>query len=770
MNKTNSISWFLVALLFSVISVVLLMSDMVIHPGHTILQMGGDSGKNYFTFLYHSVYDKGIWFQGMNYPYGEHIIYADGQPLLSTLLNRFFRVSVSGALAIMNLLIGLSYVLAIVFTWKILQRFGVKPFVAILFACLINLCAPQVLRLKAHFALAYICPIPMLFYWTILYHGSRQLKYIMYIFILGLIVSFTHLYMGAMFMMWAAFYTLGCLIFLRSSFSRRFMQALPLLVTGVALFVIIKAAVALTDPLRDRPSFPLNDLEYVTRRKDIVTSSFSPFWQAFRHAKWYKVVADGAEGHTYLGIAAILAIVISLAAEIVNRLKKKTTYHSVISDEGFSPLWLFMGLCSLVLAMGIPFIWHMQWLLEYLSLFKQFRAMGRFSWMFYYVAVIYAAVVINSWYARNVAGGRRFAGYALLSCLMVIWAIEAGGYITDMHRYIKNGLPVADRFFEKVQWQPFLEEHHYRPADFQAIMLLPFFACGSEKLWVCIDPNLQLSIGMQASLQMHLPIVDIMMSRSSWSITERQVKTAGGPLTEKPMLHDLPSMKPFLLIQPYAAGLDDDQQYLLKASDFIGNFGEGHVYACYPARILANDKRVADSISALLPGIHTGDTCLAFKGEWYVNHYDTMRGAQPFFGMGAWLPLDREDTVFATIPIKPLYDNQPYEFSCWFLVSDKDYRSPYIHINQLDDRDSLTKWCDDAAVKFSVDNHGMWFRAAEYFTMKASCRAIRCTLLNKPMPTYLSMDEMQIRPVDATIISKSADGKVLVNNHLFRTR
>lgn len=765
MGQRNSLGWVAVAVIFSMACLILLMSDMATAPGHTILQMGGDSGKNYFTYLYHSVYDHGVWFHGMNYPYGEHIIYADGQPVLSCLLNHFHHISVSGALAIMNLLIAFSYVLAIVFTWLILRRFGIRPFVAILFACLINLCAPQVLRLKAHFALAYICPVPMFFYWTIRYHDTRHWKYVLYFFVLGTIASFMHLYLGAMFMMWSAFYAVGCAIFVKAPFARRIRQALPLLVAGAAMFIIIKVFVAVTDPVKDRPSFPHNDLEYVTRRKDIVTSTLSPFWQPFRHAKWYKLLSDGGEGYTYLGLAAIFAIAISFAREIAGRIKKKPVANSVISDERFPPIWLFMGLCSLVLAMGIPFIWYMEWLLEYLSLFKQFRAMGRFVWPFYYVAVIYAAVVINQWYMGRVAQGRLFAGYAILCGALAVWAIEASGYIKDTRDYIKNGLPVADKFFN-VQWQPFLAAHHYQPGDFQAILALPFFASGSEKLWVCFDPNEQFALSMQASLQMRLPIVDIMMSRSSWGITEKQVKIAGGPLTEKPTLRDLPSSKPFLLIQPIAASLDIDQQYLLQASDYIGDFNDGHVYACYPSRLMANDKRTADSIAALLPGIGIGDTCINCKGGWYVNHYDTMHGAPVFFGAGAWPPLDREDTVFATIPIRPAYDNQLYEFSCWFLVSDKDYRSPYIHINQIDDRDSLAKWCNDAAVKFSVDNHGMWFRAAQYFTMKANCRAIRCTLLNKPMPTYISMDELQIRPVDATIISKSADGKVMVNNHL----
>src|ERR1022692_4753739 len=145
-KSSQPLLWFLVAVLFAVGSTVLILSYMVTDPAHVINELGGDCGKNYFTFLYHSIYGKGVWFDGMNYPYGEHIIYADGQPALSTFLHLFQPLDPHYALATMNLAISLSYVVAILFTYKILTRFGVNPFIAILFACLINLLSPQVMR------------------------------------------------------------------------------------------------------------------------------------------------------------------------------------------------------------------------------------------------------------------------------------------------------------------------------------------------------------------------------------------------------------------------------------------------------------------------------------------------------------------------------------------------------------------------------------------------------------------------------------------------
>ena len=731
--------------------------------------MGGDCGKNYFTYLYHSIYDSGIWFQGMNYPYGEHIIYADGQPVLSCLLNHFKPMSVSTALAIMNLLLGLSYVLAIIFTWYILRRFGVAPFVAIVFACLINVSCPIVFRIKAHFALAYLCWIPMLFYLSILYHQSGRWKWLIWMLVMGLIASFMHLYVGAIIFVWSAFYAAGYLILIKKDFKQKIAHLAPFLTVSAVLFAAIKIVIALTDPLKDRPGFPLNELDNVTKRRDIFTSVYSPIWDLFHEKTWYNRVSDGGEGYTYLGIIAILAIAISIGLGLYRRISKRSLATPVVSENAFSPVWLFIGTGALLMAMGIPFIWNMRGLLSHLSIFRQFRAMGRFSWIFYYVFAIYAAVVISYWYQKLLVEHRRSLAYTILLLSFSVWSFEASGYIRHIRRYVEEGKPNSDRFFSSTEqnWPQYLSQHHYNPTDFQAIILLPLFVSGSEKLWVGGDPSIPFSIGIKASLQMHLPIVDVMMSRTSWSITKKQVKLAGGPYTDKAMFHDLTSTKPFLLILPNASEIDVDQRYLIGSSDYIGDFADAKVYVCHPERILATDLKIARNLSGLIPQLNTGDTILNTHGSCYINHFDEMGGANIYFGTGAWPAIKPTDSVFAHIPVKPEYPNQEYELSCWFLVGDEDYRSPYIHVDFMDSTGK--SWGSaDACVKWSVANDGMWFRASAYFRIPGTCSTISCKLYNEPSPTYISMDELVLRPTEAFVISKTKEGMIMVNNHKFK--
>jgi hypothetical protein len=771
MKKSSSVYWFIVALFAAVAATLLLLSHMLTDPGKVIIQLGGDCGKNYYTFLFHSLYGNGSWFQGMNYPYGEHIIYSDGQPILSVLLSHFKGISMQQALACMNLAIALSYITGIVFTYLILLRFGVKNVLAILFACLIIVYSPQVLRIRAHFGMAYACLLPILFYCNIRYHAKAQYKWLVIVLITGLIMSFLHLYMGALVFIWVAFYTLGYLLFIKRPLKERINHIAPVLIMAVILFVVIKLVVLLTDPIKDRPSFPLNNLDNITHIKDIISSPYSPFWTYLRDKKGIHLQPEGTEGYTYPGLTVFFAVFLSFALGLYHLIIKKDNKRLLVGEGSFSVIWLFIAFGALLLAMGAPFIWHMKWALNYLSVFKQFRAMARFSWIFYYIITIYGAIAIHQAFTSLVARRKLVLAYALAIGSIGIWAYEASSMIRFTRDYIANGLNVCNEFYYKNEqnWPSFLAEHKYKGSDFQGIILFPFFMSGSEKLWVGNDPSWPLSIGMRPALMFNLPIVDVMMSRTSWSLTEKQVKLVGGPYADRPMLRDLKSNKPFLLIQYDGEYLTPDHEYLLKSSDSIGHQYNAFIYAFYPERMRAHDKRVKDSILALAATVKAADTIINEQSPCYIAHFDTAKATDRFFGTGACTEYKQEEVVIATIPLGKLTDNEPYEFSCWFLLDDKDYRSPHYTLESLDSAGNVIDY-RDALTKQSLDNKGMWFRSSVFFVAKINCTAVRCILHNSPMPTYKIMDELQLRHVDATIITKDTEGRIMVNNHLVKDK
>ena len=767
-NKTQRYLWLLIAVIFAVCLTVFTLSRIVTEPWHILPDIGGDGAKNNFTYLYHSVFGKGYWFDGMNYPYGEHIVYTDGQPLLSVFFAKTGNVSVATALTVCWTLLGIAFVLAIVYIYKTLVHFRIPHLPALLFAGLIGVMTPQILCLTGHYALGYPCIIPMLFYWNIRYFDTGKPAYCIYIFLLGITVSFLHMYYAGMMLVWMAAYTAGYFIFIKNTASVKLKHVAPLLGSVAGISLIVAMTLKLTDPVKDRPITPLSLPESYAHIKQIITSAQSPIWKWTEQMKLIWQASKGGEGFCYPGAVIIAVVSLFFAYLVTRRLAKKKPVVAVSSDA-FSPIWPFMALSVLAFSMGIPFIWHMHWLMNYFSFFKQFRALGRFSWIFYYIITVYGVVIIYTLFYHLQASGKKALGYALLIGSFGLWGYEASGYIKMSRKMSLQAIYNYDLMYSthEQSWTSFLNEHHLTKDDFQGILALKFFHIGSEKLWVG-DGSWTITLASRAALQLHLPIVDVMMSRTSWGETKKQVRIGGGPYSDKPLLRDIKSTKPFLLMYFEEDSLDLDQKYLLTTSDFIGHYSQCYVYVCNPEKLAASDKKYRDEINATLPYMHTGDTCIGTTGSWYVNHCDNQKTADHLFGVGASPAIKGNDSVIATIPVKTAGDSQLYEFSAWFLLGSKDFASPELYIDMLDDAGRLIGKTD-INTKQSVDNYDMWFRANGYFYIKKNCAAIRCRLVNTPNPSYIAMDEMMLRPANATVISRSAEGRVMVNNHLFNT-
>ena len=771
MNKAKDKIWLLITIAFAICLTIFTLSHIITAPAHSMPAIYGDGAKNYFTYLYQCLYGIGFTFEGMNYPYGENIIYTDGQPLLSLLFTSFHNPSLSVAVTTLWLLVGLSYVLCIVYNYKTLIHFKVSHPVAITFSGLICVLSPQMFRICGQYSLAYMCVIPMLFYWSVKYHELPLRKYCVYIFALGTIMSFLHPYFAGMMMLWVFSYIVGYIILTRQKLQQKIKHIIPMFACIISVLAIVAIVMKITDPVKDRPTVPDGVLYYVTHYSEVILSAYSPVWKHVMDHKMFggffnKIYNEG-EGYDYIGIVTTLAIFFSLVVGVINIFRKNKTAVAVES-KSFSPIWLFMALSTLLLSMGIPFIWHMEWLLDYVSVLRQFRTLGRFSWTFYYIMSVYGVIVLYNFYTWLIARRHLFIGYTVLLLSICLWGFEASGYIKIVHGVARDAHANYNMYFSKSEqnWKTNLQEHNLISNDFQAILLIGFFHTGSEKLWIG-EGGWPLTYVTKASIQLHLPIVNVMMSRTSLSQTEKQVKIAAGPYADKPMLRDIKSNKPFLLMRYDHDSLDDDQKYLLEAADYIGHYSVCSVYAFYPDRQIANDRKKADSINKILPYMTQTDTCIMNKGDWYVNHMDKTHATDQLFGNGAMPCILGNDSTIAVIPIKPLTNNQQYEFSCWFLLNDKDCRSPGISLESLDSTGNIIA-TDHFETKTSVDNYNLWFRANLYFDVKADCRAIRCRVYNVPNPSYKVMDEILLRPSGTVIISKAKDGSVMVNNHLFR--
>lgn len=738
--------------------------DVLLHPGSAMLSTDGDASKNYFTFIYHSLYGEGIWFDGMNYPYGEHIVFTDAQPAFVvpfSILNDYLHIN---PLMVMHLLLVAGFFTAILYVYKILILMNVHQLWALTGAVLVVAMSPQQFKLDGHFTLAYFCVLPIVFYYNLAWYKSGKWAYIVALFFASVIFSFIHLYFALMICLWMVLYSIGYVIFQKVSLHQKFKHLWPVLFAGIVPLLLFSIFMRLTDVVTDRPVYPYGARAHGSVFGDIVTSYLSPLSIWF--SKWIDTgtLSGGNEGYAYIGFAPLLIILFGFVGWMATLLFRKRTQFFTADSNG-TIIWFFIAGGVLLFSSAIIFKKCFV-CLDYASFIRQFRAIGRFSWMFYYIITIVSVATAYRWYVSWVNNGKRNFAFLFSVILLLIWMAEAIPFAIKTHKLssdavvqykLYNRIPVSD-------WKGFFSEHGYTSDSFRALYVLPYFHIGTEKLGhVPCSYNLT-NMAFSTSLQLHLPLMNVMMSRTSWQQAFQLVKVSGGPYTHKKVLQSR-DYRPVLLVHPEQEPLNPDEQYLLSSAQLLGNLHGNNVYALYTADLLKQEAISRESYDDVFYDIGPADSCIKYAGPWYVEHYDTGTSTEVLMGKGAARAIDGiTDTVFSDA-LTPMYDKQLYEFSAWMLVSNKDYKIGRFVIYLYDENNNLV-YHTKVLAQESVDNYGLWLRVSKYFEVPATTGKIAVQLVNIIYPSYLALDELMIRPADALIISKSADARRMVNNHV----
>ncbi len=746
---------FVVAILFAVAATLGFFSIIIASPSQIMMGLGGEVVKNYYSFVYHALYDKGIWFTGLNYPYGEHIMYADGQPLFSSLMQWLHRnagLPYSYIVGVFNLSMVFAFVLGIVYVYKILKYKKLPRWSALVFATLIVSMSPQMFRITGHYALSYAFIIPMLLYWLLMYDENSNYRYVVKYYCLSVCVAFIHPYYIAVSLLITTFYILTY-FFAKRPLSTKAKHISRLVAGMLFLMLVVKVYAFLTDPVTDRTTYPYGAMQYFSVKADIISSPYSLIMQMVKD-RFY--ISD--EGFAYIGIIPLLSLI---AFMVFGMLPKTRKY---ITDSK----WIVLGLLALVLAMGIPFIWNMEWLMDYLSIFRQFRTIGRFAWIYYYAVCIYIVVwLYHSSITLPIV--KKNLGHAIILSAMILWSAEALGYI----QHIRGKLQSANYNYSKFHYwgekdiSTVLDDHHYSNDSFQAIIALPFTAVGSEKIWVGENALNTMVQAMRVSMNTKLPVVNALMSRTSWSQAFQQVKVTGGPFAQKTILQKAKTTKPFLLIHYTAEPISFNEKYLIENSTYISSMEGVNIYACYPAVLAKADMVLRDSVKRILSSMTGRDSVLGTNLQVYTTYLDEYPARNVLAGAGALYNNKISSDTFAVWQTSKYATDSLYEFSAWALVNSTDHRSPEFHLYYYDNNGNELK-SDKFFTKTSTDNHHMWMRASTEVYIPEGTSLIVCKVYDalSPNPNYIAVDELMLRPMHSLVVSQRK-GRKMANNHIY---
>lgn len=740
--------------------IVALFPGVVRQPGAYLYGSQGDAIKNYYTLAYYVKYDTGTRFTGMNYPYGEHVNYPDLQPLLAMPLAWARAAGLASAghagVAFTNVGLLLGLVLAALALYAILRRLLLPVWYAGLAALLITFLSPQLLRFQGHMSLGYACFVPVQWYLLLraIEAPRRPGWYVVlgtFNLLVGLLAAY-HLGIGSL----LVFAHVPVLAW-QQGWRRSRALLWRLAATAIVPLLVFRLWLALTDPVADRPVNPYGLLNNYASFSSLFTPSEEPLqapWQYIFHTD-----TPLFEGMVYVGLVGLLVLLCTLwlAGRYLRRGQWRRIGQPVLPAGLRTTLWAAVLL--LPFATMQPFRQPgLEWLTVLLGPFKQFRATGRFAWAFYYVFGAYAAFYIYQlWRYLRQHRAPAFATMWLLP-LLALWGGEAAWRVRPVAAAIEQRRVAAAFENEDHNYQALLGWTEWPAQRFQAILPLPFFAVGTDK--IALDGTSEsVYQAYRAALNLHLPLLAMSLGRASIGQTLGVTQLLSNELIAKPLLAHFPSQKPILLLVT-PQSLTSAEQRLVSLAHKITSTPEVTLYEL-PISALAATTTAAErtKAAALLPTLvpHEGLYTTTGKGAIYRG-FDQQPDRRGRLGAGAWYePLDKFSTLYDG-PLPTPADTGRYEASVW-VNARTGYGLGGMQVKVYGQGAMLELQAADARHVTDVD--GDWVRVVVPFRRPPGADRIEVLYENRD----LLADDLLIRPLDTDVYWRDAKGQPVLNGY-----
>src|SRR6478735_8112760 len=361
-------NWQALLLLISLSLLLLyfIFGDVMLHPAQYLFGSIEDGTKNYYTAAYFVKFDQGVWFTGMNYPFGEHITYTDNQPLFSVLLNAINNhiAPVSAyTIGVFNCFMLYGLVLCAVFLYLILAEIKLPRWYAVLLAIIIAFLSPQLFRIRAHYALGYTFIIPMFWYFIIrIFKQPKALKWYVIYAVTGLLMVLVHPYYALLNLLLLLSSLLVYYFQEKKTHSVNYRLIIRVLIAVLVPLVLFQLYMHFTDPVTDRPESPYGFTAYRTSFKALffpLEAPLLPIWQAVFGSK--EVIW---EGYAYIGQAAFIVLIFSLVK--VFKYARKKRWKLIFRPALPAPLriGIWAAVLVLIFALAVPIRWGLEGILD----------------------------------------------------------------------------------------------------------------------------------------------------------------------------------------------------------------------------------------------------------------------------------------------------------------------------------------------------------------------------------------------------------------------
>ncbi|MCP4442649.1 MAG: hypothetical protein GY810_27400 [Aureispira sp.] len=542
--------WPIALIVFITILILNSLFEFMDVPNNFLLGGAGDGLSNYFYLTYHLKHGSGWMFDGLLYPYQENILYTD-----SALLIYLFNWVDNNIMTIEPNIVGIYHTILIhafiacpIFVYAVLREYRVGKLFGVIASIFISFLAPQVLRIFAHFSLSYTFYIPMLWYFILrLMRSPKPWKWALGTIVSISLMSLMHPYylvLGGFFVLgFAGLYTLSNL----KNFKQERAKIISLLAASLVPIVVISFFLAMADPFDgDRHTTPYGMFVYTSNIEAVFLPSTGPFRSLMETYVKYKYKYSG-EGYAYIGIVTLFILFFAFARFLKKLWTRRFQKPLRFSSHGSINIIMGVGILLLILSFALPFI-YMEFLLDLVPKLKQFRSLGRFAWVFYYAATIFAAYFLYTNYKALAQHKAKALGINMLVVVFLVWGVDMNIKVREISGNLEKQA-VKNNLFHSTsnRLATILEQEGYQSSDFQAILPLPYLHIGSEKFYLHGDDQ-TIRQSYACAYQTGIPIAAAKSARTSLSVSYKHVQLFSGPYTEKTILKDFKNDKPLLII------------------------------------------------------------------------------------------------------------------------------------------------------------------------------------------------------------------------------
>lgn len=666
---------------------------VLFNPNAYLFSDKGDGIKNYYTYYYHIVHDTScINFEGMNYPFGEHFLYTDCHPVLANLFkffndNDFFT---QYAIGILNLLMMLSIFITFFLIYFILLEFDIYKWTAVLFSIGITLLAPQIFRMSGHLALSYSMAIPLSWLLILKYMKARKKAGLMLALTANnLFWLFIHSYLGIILLSFQFAFIVLCFV-LDKNYRKSGLHYLNLFVTVVFPILVFYIFLFVTDNHVGRTDNPSGFFLYNAEFDDVFLPHHPPL-RPILDQLFGPVIKLKWEAWSYVGLATTMVFLFLLTVSIISIFKKgKRKTLSVYFNNRTLTISLLAAFVVLLFAMAFPFKQFPQ-LLEIFPVLKQFRATGRFVWVFYFVATVFGAYFYQLVYDRYLNKRKQVIAYLIVLASGVFMVVEGVPYHIETSNSITRS---SNQFNTQLLGKTYQEAINcINPEKFQAILPLPFYYQGSETF---ARPRHDETMRASMILSAHtgLPMFSANLTRTSIPESKKIVQLVSPSFYEKTIQHDLTSKKPVLIITTNDPITHYEQKILWKSKQIFKSENIKLYQLTFDDLFKSDADAYLKEFEAQKDSLFEDDIFLVSDSSsfLYFESYETKQSDIVFRGTGAFNSAKKGKNILAELSPGTFESGKTYALSCWMYNGFKDALNLHFQLRVEEFDESANSW------------------------------------------------------------------------------